>query len=275
MTHSPENLTHPQRDRLRRFAAEQSVDVHCHCLPGMDDGPDTLDQALALCRSLTDDGITLAIATPHQLGRFDGRNSTAEIRRAVSDLNANLAEAEVPLAVAPGADVRVDERILAMLCSDTLGTLADGGKYLLLELPHETFIDLRPLLVRLRTSGIRAIVSHPERHAFLTTHPAAVDPWVEEGALLQVTAGSLLGQFGSGAERLGWRWLAEGVVALVATDAHDTGERRPRMSEAIDKIASRLGHAAARRTCVDNPLRVLRGEDLPARTGRAERRKRA
>lgn len=251
-----------QRSRLERFGASACVDVHCHCLPGLDDGPETVVQAVALCRALAEDGLTVVIATPHQFGRYDGRNEAAEIRAAVSALNVAVADESIPLTVVVGADVRVDERLVALLEADRALTLADGGKYLLLELPHDVFVDLRLMARALVARGITPIISHPERHVSLVRHPELVLPWLAEGAVLQITAGSLTGDFGPDARRTAWQWLASGGAALVATDAHDTGGRRPRMSAAADAITEQLGHLAARRVCIDNPLCVLEGKEL-------------
>lgn len=246
--------------RSRRF-----VDIHCHCLPGLDDGPATMAEALALCRALVWDGVDTVIATPHQLGRYDGQNEASEVRQAVSGLNAALAAEGLPLSVLPGADVRLDERIPALLGADRVLTLADGGSHLLVELPHEAFIDLRPLVVSLGSRGVKVVVSHPERHSVLMSSLAAVVPWLEAGALLQVTAASLLGGFGPAAGRAAWHWLRTHPAMIVATDAHDTLGRGPRMSEAFDLVAGRMGHAFARRVCVENPLCVLQGQEVSAR----------
>lgn len=247
---------------VERSRPTQWTDIHCHCLPGLDDGPGTMADAVALCRALVADGCTAAIATPHQLGRYEGLNPPSRVRGAVHDLNAALLEADVPLAVVPGADVRVDERIPALLDEGQVLTLADGGRCLLVELPHEVFIDLAPLLVQLAERGITAVVSHPERNAFLVHRPDAARPWVEKGALLQVTAASLCGDFGPAVEKAVWHYLATGMAALVATDAHDLVERPPRMSQAFGLIAERLGHAVACRVCIANPAAVLRGADV-------------
>ena len=92
-------LTSPQRLRLEWFDAAQSVDIHCHCLPGLDDGPATMSEAVALCRALVADGVTTAVATPHQLGRYDLGNSGPEVRKAVATLRETLANECVPLSV--------------------------------------------------------------------------------------------------------------------------------------------------------------------------------
>ena len=246
-----------QRRRLERFGAAESVDIHCHVLPGIDDGPETPEDALALCKALAADGITTVIATPHQLGRYDRSNSGSAIRAAVVTLREALAREGVPLKVAAGADVRLDERIVPLLASGEVLTL-DGGSYMLLELPHETYIDPAPLIRLLAGRGVRSIVTHPERHDTVRRNPDLVGPWLQAGALLQLTAGSLVGAFGGKAEEAAWGWLAAGKAAFVATDAHDRERRPPCMTQAIQAIERRLGIEMARRVCVENPARVLR-----------------
>lgn len=260
------NLTGAQYDRLAYFGVTQSVDVHCHCLPGLDDGPVTIANALTLCRTLVDDGITTIIATPHQLGRYEGRNKSSDIRTIVTSFNKIIENTGMHLIIVPGADVRIDERIGHLLDVDQILTLADGGRYFLLELPGESFIDPEPLITELASRGIGVIISHPERNSFLTGQGRRVARWVKQGAHLQVTASSLVGDFGPAVERTAWQWLRIGAVSLVATDAHNTNTRRPRMSDAIDAITARMGESIARRVCIDNPLCVVTGQDIePAR----------
>jgi protein-tyrosine phosphatase len=247
---------------LRRPQDVQFVDLHCHCLPELDDGPQNMIQALALARALAADGIHNIIATPHQLGRYEGRNSPGRIRRAVTFMNAELISHDLHLRIVPGADVRVDERIPALLKDNQLMTLADGGKYLLLELPHEIYLDLSRLLEELHDLNITAIISHPERNSYLLRHPHVVRPWLERGALLQVTAASLLGAYGPAIERAAWHFLEANLADLVATDAHNLAFRPPKMTEAFTAIAQRLNHPLARRVCIENPCRVLAGEQV-------------
>ena len=261
----PIEPSNAQRRRLTHFDAPESVDVHCHILSGVDDGPATPEETLQLCRALVEDGITTVIATPHELGRYDGRNSAASVRAACTKLQEELTRNGIPLVVKPGADVRVDERIAGLLKMDEILTLGDGRVHLLLELPHETYIDPLMLVRLLVSRGLQPVISHPERHAAIRARLSRVTPWVEQGAVLQVTAGSLLGQFGPDAQAAGWRLLEAGVVALVATDAHDTQRRPPCMTQAAAAIEKRLGYAVARLVCVENPLRVLQGRRCSSR----------
>jgi protein-tyrosine phosphatase len=248
--------TDAQRRRLERFGAAECVDIHCHVLPGLDDGPRTPEESLALCRALAEDGITTVVATPHQLGRYDRQNSGPAVRLAVATLRASLAAAGVPLKLRAGADVRLDERILSLLGSGEVLTVG-GGPYLLLELPHETYIEPTPVIRMLGGRGVRVIVTHPERHEVVRAKPQLVGPWLQAGAMLQLTAGSLVGAFGSKAEAAAWRWLGAGNASFVATDAHDVSRRPPCMTAAMEAIERRLGADVARRVCVDNPAKVL------------------
>ena len=162
----------------------------------------------------------------------------------------------------PGGDVRVDERIIDLLDADRILTLVDGRRYILLELPHDTFMDPLPLLKQLVARGVCPIVSHPERNRPLVARANTVDAWLECGATMQITAGSLTGEFGATAQRAGWYWLETGAAAIVASDAHDVVKRPPRMTRAIDLISKRLGNEIAQRVCVENPLRVVAGTGL-------------
>ena len=238
------------------------VDIHSHCLAGIDDGPETLSQSLALCRQIVDDCITTVIATPHQLGRYSECNDAEQIRDAVAELNENLKDNGLILTVVPGADVRVDERICELLEADKILTLADGHRYLLAELPREIFIDIEPLLVELSSSGVRVVVSHPERHHILAQRSEVLQRWSDHSACFQVTAGSLLGDFGRMAQKSGWHFLRTGLSLLVATDSHNLEDRRPCLKAAFERISAELGARVARLVCIENPLRVLRGQDI-------------
>jgi protein-tyrosine phosphatase len=254
----------PQQARLDAWDVPRSVDVHCHCLPGLDDGPETMDDALDLCRALVDDGVTTVVATPHQLGVYDGYNTGELIRETVPQLVEQLAAAGIPLEIFAGADVRVDERLAKLVDRGEVLTVADGRRHLLLELPHQMFVDPLATIHDMRDRGIQTIMTHPERHKYLAGAVDRVASWVKAGAVVQITAGSLLGDFGGLANQESWRLLHAGLVSIVATDAHDAERRPPRMSAALEALAAELGDDVARALCLDNPLRVLQGEPVPA-----------
>jgi protein-tyrosine phosphatase len=238
------------------------TDIHCHCLPGLDDGPGTIDEAISLCQRLSAEGIDTVVATPHQLGRFDGRNDAKRVRNVASQLNTDLQKTGIRLAVLPGGDVRVDERICRLLEEDRILTMADARKYILLELPHQIFIDVEPLLTELAVLGVKAIISHPERHSALQQQPKIVLRWLEIGVHFQIDACSLLGDSSAEVRKAAWHFLSSGWASFVATDAHNTNVRKPYMRAAFKHICTMLGKDLARLVCIENPARVVDGQDI-------------
>ena len=256
-----QRLIKEQHNRLRVLGTRQCVDMHCHCLPAFDDGPRDLSESLDLCMALVRQGITTAVASPHQLGRFDGCNGTKQIRQGVETLNDALVGQGIPLTVLPGAEIRVDERLLDMVLEDRVMTLADAHKYLLLELPYEAFFDLGPLLHGLREMGLTTVLAHPERNAVLAANPSWVLNWAEYSPVLQVTASSLIGRFGPVCERAAWAFLDMALWCVVATDAHDNALRAPVFADAYQAVVSKRGLACAREVCLDNPRALVSGRE--------------
>jgi len=256
----PTSLAATQVARLKRYGATRSVDMHCHCLAGIDDGPPTGADSIALCKLLVRDGFTDVIATPHQLGRYDGLNWAGEVRHGVSHLQAALTRERVPLRVHAGAEVRIDERIPSFLQADRLLTLADGGEYLLLELPNSSMVSPDSVVNVLAQANVHIVLAHAERYDSLRRDPGLAKAWLDTNVILQVNAGSLLDDAPADSRQAALAWLAEGWVALVATDSHGTTTRRPRMTEAIELIAREFGVEAAKQICIDNPAKLLERE---------------
>lgn len=223
------------------------IDIHCHCLPALDDGPATFADAVALCDALVADGVHTAVATPHQLGRFTALTPPSSIHQAMATLRAQLDSRSIPLNLVLGADVRIHEDLVNLISTGQVLTFADAGQYLLLEMPHEVFIDATRMIQILADRGIHIVLSHPERYPWIRHHIAQILNWRSQyGLLLQVTAASLLGDFGPSVETVAWKLAENGLIDVVASDAHAaTGPRRPRMSAARDLIARRLGEPVA------------------------------
>jgi protein-tyrosine phosphatase len=256
------NTIDDQNNHLKRYRRQKFTDIHCHCLPGFDDGPATMAESLTLCRRLAEEGIGTVVATPHQLGRFEGCNEAVNVREAVRSLNEALRNSDVLLKIVPGGEVRVDKRIYKLLEADKILTLADGGRYILLELPHQVFIDIDPLLAELDSMGIQPVISHAEKIATLAKQPQVLLRWLEHSTHLQITASSLVGDFGSKVQKVAWHFLTSGWAILVATDSHDTNVRKPQMKAAFRCIGKKLGEDIARLVCIENPSRVVNGQHI-------------
>ncbi len=235
------------------------VDIHCHLLPELDDGARSWDETLAMARMAVDDGISTVVATPHQLGRHaqnDGHTILAHTAKAQQF----LLQQDVPLRVLPGADVRIEPDLIRKLqCGEVL-TLAGRGRHVLLELPHDVYLPLDGLLAKLRGIGITGILSHPERNLGVLGQPEVLEPLVDAGCLLQVTASALVGGFGEQIERFARRLLKKRLVHFVSTDAHGTKSRRPLLRRTFDRIARLVGEETAVDLCCRNPALVASGE---------------
>jgi protein-tyrosine phosphatase len=239
------------------------TDIHCHIVPSIDDGAADLATALAMARQAVEDGTSTVIATPHQLG--GNHHITADaIRGGVSTLKRELETAGIPLTVLPGADVRIEPELPALLKNGTVVTLADRGRHVLLELPHDIYVPIEPLLQALNKQGLTGILSHPERNRGLMAAPQIIESLVARGCLMQITAGSLLGGFGSTAKRIATNCVQKRLVHFVASDAHDTVRRPFGLATAFAAISALADESLAMTVCRDNPARAAAGDPVVA-----------
>jgi protein-tyrosine phosphatase len=238
------------------------IDLHCHVLPGVDDGPSTLTEAVAMCRLAAEDGCTTLVATPHQRHPSFPEVTRAGLEQAWRDLTAALAGVvEVRL----GAEVRVDSELLAELHDSPGARAADaevlslgGSRYLLLELSRgEAPPAPEELVHELVVAGWSPVIAHPEVIPWLSGDLDRLAELVFAGALLQVTAASLLGEFGRPPRDAAWAMANAGLVHFVASDSHSTTWRKPGLSTVRALLERRLGAETARRLLVDNPGCVL------------------
>jgi protein-tyrosine phosphatase len=237
------------------------VDIHCHLLPGIDDGAKDWDESLAMARMAADDGTRTIVATPHQLGSFR-HNLGGTICNLVAELQTRITAADLPLSVLPGADVRIEEDVTSRLASGEVLTLGDHGRHVLLEQPHELLLPLEPLLAKFSRHDIVGILTHPERNGGILTRPDALLPLIDAGCLMQITAGSLCGAFGPDCQQLADWMVTEGLVHFIATDGHGPRTRRPLMRRAYDRVAELTDVTTADELCCRNPGLVAEGKDV-------------
>ena len=232
------------------------IDLHCHILPGIDDGARDLETSLAMARAFVADGVSIVACTPHILpGLY--HNSGPQIRAATAQLQRLLNEHRVPLRLTTGADNHVTPGFLSELRSGQLLSLADS-RYVLVEPPHHVAPPrLEELFFNLITANYVPILTHPERLTWINSAYASMERLHTAGAWFQVTAGSLSGDFGRNARYWAERLLDEGKVHLLATDAHDLKTRSPRLSHGRDLAAKRVGATEAANLVVTRPRGVL------------------
>ncbi len=236
------------------------IDVHCHLLPGIDDGARDLDEALALCRLAVANGITHSVVTPHiHPGRWDNDRHTIEAAHAL--LTDALSREGVALEVGIASEVRISPEVLQMLPQSRipfLGHWGDGRKVMLLELPHSHVPPGSDKLVEwMMRQDILPMIAHPERNKDVMRDFDKLVPFVEVGCLLQVTAGSVAGSFGEPARETAVRILERGWVTLLASDAHNEKHRPPDLRPGVAAAARIVGEAHALELVTDRPWGIV------------------
>jgi protein-tyrosine phosphatase len=235
------------------------VDVHCHILPGLDDGPDNMELSLAMAESAIADGITHVVATPHSSNEYSFDYS--RVRELLEELRAKIGDR---LILASGCDFHLNPENLEALGEDAPRFCINQRSYLLVEFNEYSIPPaMDQTLHEIQLLGLRPVITHPERNAILRLQTERLAKWVRLGCFIQVTAGSLTGTFGPGAQRDAWRWVADGLVHLVASDAHNMRGRPLRLQPAFNLVREQFGEQKARGLFVDNPLAAFEGRDLP------------
>lgn len=238
------------------------IDLHCHILPNMDDGPETLDETLEMARIALADGITTIVATPHQQ---DGvhNTSTAAILKKVDTVAAHFAQADLKLELLAGADVRIDVDTGEKIRRGEILSLNNTKRYFLLEFPaHTVPPNIDKLIFNLLLKNITPILTHPERILEVQENPNRVYDLVAMGVLSQITAMSVTGDFGPGARKCAYALLKHDLVHIIASDAHSADHRPPILSDAVKVVRRLLGEERALEMVTTIPLQIIRGEPV-------------
>lgn len=235
------------------------IDLHCHFLPGIDDGPETLPEALDLARAAVADGITHSVLTSHvHAGRYANQRSTLEIE--VERFRAELAAAKIALEVRVGGEARLCPELIDLLAENQVPFIGevDGYRILLLEFPHQLIpVGSIRFVNNLLKLKIRPLIAHPERNKAIMTTPEKVEEFVDAGCWLQLTAGSLVGRFGAPSQAAAFQIIEAGWDCLLATDAHNLQSRPPWLSEGFAAVSQQYGTAMAQSMVLEKPAKIL------------------
>ena len=235
------------------------VDLHCHILPGLDDGPEGMDESLAMAESAIADGITRVVATPHCSAEYAFNFTT--VRRLRDELQARLGDR---LTLATGCDFHVTPENLQALRENPAPFCINQHGHLLVEFNDFSIPPaMDQVLHDLQLAGLRPIITHPERNGILRAQADRLRKWVRSGCFVQVTANSLTGAFGTGSQKDAKRWIEQGLVHFVSSDAHNTRSRPLRLRSAYDLVAKEFGVEKAEALFHDNPLAAFEGRELP------------
>lgn len=233
------------------------VDLHVHLLAGLDDGPATREMAIAMCRQMVDQGTRTAVAVAHQSEYFPGVSAT-RIRDAVSLLREDLRASDIDLLVHPAGEIMACPELVRLWHSGSLMSLADQQNYLLVEMPHRFFVDLRPLLQELAHAHLQLVLAHAERTEELLFDPGRIEGLISLGTFVQVNAESVTDPPNGRFIRSLRDWFRRGIVHALGSDGHSPDRRPPHMADAVKRVRRWVGETAADRISNTLPRLLLR-----------------
>ena len=238
------------------------IDIHHHLLPGLDDGSKNLDNSVAMAKLAAADGITHVVCTPHANGKylFDPQVN----QRKADELRDALAAQSIPLTLGLGCDFHLSYDNIQDAKENPSRYSVNGLGYIMVEIPDYGLpASLSEVFYELQLAGLTPVLTHPERNPTLQADMTRLEEWLRAGVLIQVTGDSVRGSMGKSAERMAHHLLAARWVHFLATDAHNTTSRPPRLSEARAIVAKKYGTEYAEFLCVTNPRAVFEGRPLP------------
>lgn len=237
------------------------IDIHAHILPGVDDGPKTWDEALAILQTAYENGITAIVATSHMLPDGPFANTRDKLLPLIGELRERAAASHIPIEIYAGGEVHISPDLVERYEAGQLLTYNDAGRYMLVELPPaEIPVYTEQVLFDLQLRGITPVIAHVERNQGIIRRLDKLVEFIQRGALAQVTASSLTA---SGALAEFTRTLLEHrLVHFIATDTHGVRRRKPELKPAVERASVWIGEEAAHALVYENPRRMLAGEAL-------------
>ncbi len=237
------------------------IDIHLHILPGVDDGPATLQEALELAIALVQQGVSAAVATPHYNDEFP-RRPVNEIRERIASLQAILHQYRIPLHLFVGHEALIQPGLLDDIYAGRLSTL-NGSRYLLLELWNTSWLpETDRVIFELLANGIIPVLAHPERYRTIQHHPERLHGLLQQGLLTQLTASSLVGLQGNSAQKCAELLLKKGLISCIASDAHGLKRRIPAITQGLQRAALLVGPQRVHQMIEACPMSILNNQTM-------------
>lgn len=241
------------------------VDIHVHILPGLDDGAKTPDDAIAMATVAAKCGTSRIVATPHvdPMRLRHGSQQVETIKRAVDSLQESITSCGLSIQVVPGMEIAIAPGLAGYLSRGEVMTVADGGKYILVELPFQMIPSYaEEEIFNMAANGYIPIIAHPERNASVIHNPNTLIPFLRAGALAHVNADSLTGREGPRPQKTAEILLSHSLAHIIASDGHSSTSRRPGLDRAFESAARLMGEDKALKTVRDIPLAIVLGKDI-------------
>lgn len=231
------------------------IDLHCHILPGMDDGAFEIQDSIEMARIAAKDGIKKIVATPHV---SDDHYSMQSIMERTSRLNQELIRHGIAVDILPGAEINA-----LMPASIVNAYTINQTRYALIEFPFNYLpLNANEIIFELLITGLKPIIAHPERNLGIIRDPQKLFRLLNTNVYVQITADSLTGLFGRTVKKLSVQLLKKGVVDVMASDSHSPAHRSPTLSKALLKAEKLIGKDQARDLVFNNPEAIIEGRKL-------------
>ncbi|WP_155304561.1 tyrosine-protein phosphatase [Desulfosarcina widdelii] len=239
------------------------IDLHCHILHAIDDGPATIEESVQTAAALIETGYGLVVATPHMIPGTAWMPPINHVKSRVRQINEAIRLAGMELEILSGMEIALDPLIPDLLDDGRLLPLGNSS-CLLVEPPFQQLPPgWRQLVFTILAKGHTILMAHPERCPQLSANPKWIEDLIQSGVYLQINWGSFLGHYGKPAKRAAIRWAQTGWIHCLATDSHHPGRRHfAGMQKAAVKLAEMIGEANLCQLTHDNPQRLLRDEPL-------------
>ncbi|MGP4079208.1 tyrosine-protein phosphatase [Pseudalkalibacillus sp. R45] len=248
------------------------IDIHCHILPGVDDGAGTVEDSIDMAKKAVDEGITTIIATPHHNAHYQNRR--LKIENDVEELNKVFQHKGINLQVIPGQEPRINADLLEQLENQEILTLCNQNKYVHIELPSNHIPKYtQSLLYEIQLQGITPIIVHPERNVEIVENPEVLFDFVNEGILTQVTSSSLIGNFGKNIQKFSYQLIEHNLTHFIASDAHNISSRAFHLRAAYEQVEKEFD-IKTRYQLQENPILLVNGETIMTNTPAPIKKKR-
>lgn len=238
------------------------IDLHCHLLPGVDDGSANMAISLQLAKEAVENGVKYALLTPHHMNGVY-TNHKVDVLAQTEAFQQQLDEHQIGLTVFPGQEVRINGDLLDAFDQDDILFADEDNQYLMLEFPDDDVPTYTTeMIFQLQQRGIIPVIVHPERNTQIMKHPDILYELLEKGCLSQITASSYVGTFGERVEKFSRQLIETGQGYLFASDAHHLPGRKYEMREAFEKLTTEFGTELAQQY-EDNAKAIINGEFVP------------
>ena len=238
---------------------EPTIDIHCHILPGVDDGSPDMATSLEMLRIADKNGITHLILTPHHKPMHHNVSHEHNVvyRKKLQEA---AKEAGIKAKLFSGNEIYYSDETMEELMEGKICSLA-GSDYVLVEFhPTNPYKAIQNAVSRVQAAGFIPIIAHVERYSDIVSHPSRVKDLIEMGSFIQVNASSIMGKYGFGISHFTKKLLKEELVHFVASDAHDTGRRAPNLLDCRNYVERKYGEDYGKKLFFTNPANVIRNE---------------